>query len=208
ARELRRVMPETVRHPHALERLEHALLALLLVESGPVRQRQLDVLEHREVADQIERLGDEADLAVANLRALRMVELLDRRAVQPVAAAARRIEQPEDRQKRGLAASRRAFDRHVVAFLDVEVHARERVRLDLVRIEDLRKILELDEGTARVHQHLRGPRLLCCSHHSAALLETCLGIQRTAPEVNRYESARTRRRRSYPTAPRGRPERG
>src|SRR5690606_34321607 len=127
-------MPEAVRHPHALERLEHALLALLLVQSGSVRQRQLDVLEHREIADQIERLEDEADLAVANFRALRVVELLDRRAVQPVAAPARRIEQPEDRQERRLPASRRTLDRYVVAFLDVEVHARERVRLDLVRI--------------------------------------------------------------------------
>ena len=80
--------------PHALERVERALLALGRAHAGAVRERQLDVLEHREVADQVERLEDEADLLVADVRALRRVEVLDRRAVQQIAAAARRVEQP------------------------------------------------------------------------------------------------------------------
>src|SRR5690606_10407462 len=123
AGKLRRVVPQAMRHAHALERLEHALLAFLLAQAGAIRQRQFDVLEDREVADQVERLEDEADLAVADLRPLRVIELLDRRAVQPIPATARRIEQPQDRQQRRLAAAGRPFDRDVVALVDVEVNA-------------------------------------------------------------------------------------
>ena len=61
--------------PHPLERVDHALLALLRAHAVAVRQRQLDVLEDREVADQVERLEDEADLPVADARALRRVEV-------------------------------------------------------------------------------------------------------------------------------------
>src|SRR5690606_20111500 len=158
ARELRRTMPHATRH--APERLEHALLALLLAQARAIRQRQLDVLEHREVADQVERLEYEADLAVPDLRPLRMVELLDGRAVQPVSSAARRIEKPEDRQERRFAASGWALDRHIVAFVNVEVHAGERMRLDLVRIENLRQVLELDQRLRRLRRRLSYPGLL------------------------------------------------
>src|SRR5690606_5751194 len=43
ARKLRRVVAQPVRHTHALEGLEHALLAFLLADAGAIRQRQLDV---------------------------------------------------------------------------------------------------------------------------------------------------------------------
>jgi hypothetical protein len=47
-----------------------------------VDQRQLDVLEHRQVADQVEALEDEADLAVAHARALGGGEVGHRLAVE------------------------------------------------------------------------------------------------------------------------------
>ena len=56
--------------PDALERGFDPLRAL----GGPhaaVGERQLDVLEHGQVANQVEALEDESDLAVADARALR-----------------------------------------------------------------------------------------------------------------------------------------
>ena len=69
AGELRRVVVEPVLHAHLLEGL---------ADHGPARrrrrvavdQRQLDVLEDREVADQVEALEDEPDGLVAQPGAL------------------------------------------------------------------------------------------------------------------------------------------
>ena len=80
-----------------------------------VGERQLDVLEHRQVADQVEALEDEPDLPVADARALGERQALHRRAVEPVVAHGRRVEQPEDREQRRLAAARGTGDRHVLA---------------------------------------------------------------------------------------------
>ncbi len=52
---------------------------------------------------------------------------------------------PEDREQRRLAAARGPGDRDVLALLDLEVDAGERVRLDLVGVEDLGQALELDQ---------------------------------------------------------------
>ena len=81
ARELRREVLHAVRHADLLERLLDALLALVRGHAA-VGQRQLDVLVDREVADQVEALEDEADLAVADARALGERQRLGRLAVQ------------------------------------------------------------------------------------------------------------------------------
>ena len=67
-------------HAHPLERLLDALLPLGRRHTA-IGQRQLDVLVHREIADQIERLEDEADLAIANVGAIAPREVGDRFAV-------------------------------------------------------------------------------------------------------------------------------
>ena len=69
ARELRRIVLHAVRHADALQRLLHAPLALRRRHAA-IRQRQFHVLVHREIADQVERLEDKADLAVADARPL------------------------------------------------------------------------------------------------------------------------------------------
>ena len=71
-------MPHAVRHADALQRFHHALLAFGRGHLLPIGQRQLDVLVHREIADQVETLEDEADLLVANARALGEIEILHR----------------------------------------------------------------------------------------------------------------------------------
>ena len=70
ARELAGQVLGAVRHADALERRLDALLALGRLHAA-IGERQLDVLVDGEVADQVEALEDEPDLAVADARALR-----------------------------------------------------------------------------------------------------------------------------------------
>ncbi len=102
-----------------------------------IRERELDVLEDREVADGLECLEDEADLPVADASALHRCQRRDLVPVEQVVAVARRVEQSEDREQRRLAAARRAADRHVLTLVDVEVDVLQYVRLHLVGQEDL-----------------------------------------------------------------------
>jgi putative ABC transport system ATP-binding protein len=53
----------------ALERVGHPLLALRRRHAS-IGERQLDILVHRQIADQVERLEDEADLPISNACAL------------------------------------------------------------------------------------------------------------------------------------------
>ncbi len=140
ARELRREVLHPMRHPDPLERRLHPPPALLGRQAA-VGERQLDVLVHREVADQIEGLEDESDLPVADPRALGRGEPRYRLAVERVAALGRRVEQPENREQRRLAAARRPGDGEVLAAPDLEVNVRQRVGLDLVGVEHLARAI-------------------------------------------------------------------
>jgi hypothetical protein len=133
-----------MRHADALKRFLHPL-APLLGGHAAIGERQLDVLVHGEIADQVERLEDEADLLVADAGAIGEGEVGDLLLVQPIAAFRRGIEQPEDRQQRRLATAGRAGDRHVLAVADLEVDAGEGVGFDLVGQEDLGHPFELDQ---------------------------------------------------------------
>ena len=70
------------------DQLQHALDARLALGGlhAAIAQRHVDVVEHIEIRDQIEALEDEADLPVADARALVVVEPADVGAVQDVAA--------------------------------------------------------------------------------------------------------------------------
>ena len=134
-----------MRHPDLLQRFTHATFAFRRTESA-IRERQLDIFVHRKIADQIERLEDETDLAVSNPRALGGGETRNRLTRERVLTVAWRIEKAEQRQERRLAASRRTGDRDVFAGLNLEVHVLERVRLDFVRVEDFPDALKVDQG--------------------------------------------------------------
>src|SRR5688572_31157888 len=56
-------------------------------------------------------LEDEPDLAIAHARALRQRQIRHRLAIECVLAFGRRIEEPQNRQQRGLAAAGRSGDR-------------------------------------------------------------------------------------------------
>ena len=113
-----------------------------------VGERQLDILVDGEVADQVEGLEDEADLAVPNAGALGGRELGHRLVVEPVLATGRRVEQAQEREQRGLAAAGRAGDGDVLAAAHLEVHLGEGVGLDFIGVEDLLDAFEADQRRA------------------------------------------------------------
>src|SRR5271165_3222271 len=124
-------MLDAMRHADALQRFLHALLALRAAHAA-IGQGQLDVLIHGEVADEVERLEDEADLAVANAGALREFEALHFLAVQNVSAVGRRIEETENSKQRRFAAARRSGNGDVFSPLNINVDASKRVRFHFV----------------------------------------------------------------------------
>jgi hypothetical protein len=84
-----------VRHLHPFEcggdpvsALRHGHLA--------VEERELDVLTDGQIADEVERLEDEADLAVADACSLTGVELRDGASAEQVLAGRGDVEEPED----------------------------------------------------------------------------------------------------------------
>ncbi len=134
-----------VAHADLLEGLGHALLALAGGHAA-VGEGQLDVLIDREVADEVEGLENEADLAVADAGALGERQALDGAAVEDVGAVGRGVEEAEDGKEGGLAATGRAGDGDILALADVHVDAGQGVRLDLVGEEDLGHAVEFDQG--------------------------------------------------------------
>src|SRR6185312_3910429 len=102
ARQLRRIMLEPRRQPDALQRILDPLLALGTRKSA-IAQRHVDVVEQIEVRNQVEALEHEADLLVAQPRAVLVAELRDVDAVELVLAARGFFEQASDVEERRLA---------------------------------------------------------------------------------------------------------
>ncbi len=91
-RELRREVAEPMCHADAFERLHHGLAACVAREALAIGQRQLDVLIDIEIADEIERLEDEADFTVSNRGSLIGADGRDRPAAQVVLPCRRCVE--------------------------------------------------------------------------------------------------------------------
>src|SRR5262245_11389950 len=143
-----------VAHPHPFERFRHARAALRRPHA-PVGERQLDVLVDRQVANEVEALKNEADLAVADARALRRLQIRDRLIVQRIVAFGRCVEQTEDGQQGRLAAAGGPRYGNVLAGADLDVDVIERVRLDFVRVKDLLDALEPDQRVVPVGHRVR-----------------------------------------------------
>src|SRR4029079_7832078 len=71
--------------------------------------------------------------------------------VQPVVAAGGRIQQAEDRQQRGLAATGRTRDGDELTFLHLKMDTCQSMGFHLIGVEDLLHAVELDYG---VHKYL------------------------------------------------------
>src|SRR5260370_5925774 len=88
AREFRRVVTQPVSHPDAPERVLYLLLPLHSARAA-IRQRQLHVPIHRQSPDQVERLENKSNLAVAESLALADREVRHRLYIVRILAARR-----------------------------------------------------------------------------------------------------------------------
>ncbi len=113
-----------------------------------VDERQLDVVQRRRARQQVEGLEHEADLAVADRGELVVVHLRDDLAAQHVAALARRVEAADQVHQRRLARSGGAHHRDVLARLDLEAHAAQRVDLLGAHLVGAPEVLGVDDGPA------------------------------------------------------------
>ncbi len=137
-------MLHAVGEPDPGQRLLGPAPALLARQPG-VDQRQLDVVQRVGAGQQVEGLEHEADLAVADRGQLVVRELLDRGAVQAVGARGRLVEAADHVHQGGLAAARGTHDGHVLAAVDREIDAVERVHLLGAHVVDLGDLRELDQ---------------------------------------------------------------
>jgi len=109
---------------HRLEGGQRALSALL-ARNAAVDHRQLYVLHHVELGQQIEELEHEPDLAVANRRKLPRRRSFDHHIVQPDGSVSGGIQAAQDVHQRGLPASGRADNGNEFALFDVQGHVVE-----------------------------------------------------------------------------------
>ena len=125
ARKLRRPVAEPVTEPDPLGKLERPL-APDPPRHPAVDHRNLDVLLHRKVREQIEALKDEADLPVPDRCLLHIRKLADLDILEEVLSAGRHVEHAENIQQRRLAGAGgpdeadefSAFDRRIDPFQD------------------------------------------------------------------------------------------
>src|SRR5262249_14536655 len=99
--------------------VSHTLTTFLRTHPA-IGERQLDILEHGEVADQVEALEDEADLPIADAGTFGGAQLPDRSPVEVVRALGWRVEETQNREEGRLAAPRRPGDRDVFTTLDLD----------------------------------------------------------------------------------------
>src|SRR5579875_3639131 len=123
-----------------------------------VLQRQRHVGQRPRPRNQVERLEHEADVAVAQVREVVLVEAADVDTIDPVAPAGRHVQAAEDVHQRALAAAGRTHDRHVLAVLDLQGHATQGTHLDAAELIGLVHLLDLNDraavAVARAHPPL------------------------------------------------------
>jgi hypothetical protein len=113
------------------------------------RSAVFDVVERRRARQQVEALEDEPDLLVPDGGELVLRHLRDVLPVEEVLARRRPVEAAGDVHERRLAGTRRPGDRQELAALDVEVHAAQRLHLDLADDVPLDEILDRDDRRHR-----------------------------------------------------------
>src|SRR6266850_8508666 len=93
-----------------------------------VRERDFQVLEHRQIVDQVIALKHEADVRFVQLVALLDVELVDGFSVEKVISRPRTIQHSKNAQQRGLARAGRPHDGHKFARLNIEIDSAQQVK--------------------------------------------------------------------------------
>jgi hypothetical protein len=124
AGELAGPVPEPIGEPHLLQALHGTPLALD-PRHALVEERHLDVLDHVQLADQVEGLEDEADALTPHAAQLVVVHLGDVAPVEAVGPRAEAVQAAEDVHEGALARSGGPHDRHVLTRQEVQVDATE-----------------------------------------------------------------------------------
>ena len=119
----------------------------VLVHLGAAElEREEDVLLRREHREQVEELEDEADVAPAELRQLRIAELGDVRPVDGDLALGGLVQAGEDVHERGLAGLGGAHDARELLALDVEVDAAQGADRGVPFPVDADEVARRDDG--------------------------------------------------------------
>ena len=119
ARELLREVLGAVGDGHSLHHGRDPLLALRGADVQ-VAQRQLYVFIDVQLVDEVEALEHEADVALAELGALLLLQAADLLSEQLIGALGGIIQEAEDVEQRGFAAARRPHDGDELAIVDGE----------------------------------------------------------------------------------------
>ena len=106
-------MLDAIAKLNALQRFDCPLSSFVAGDPG-INERQLDVVESGGARQQVERLKDEPDLAIAYARQLVLVLVGDKRATEPVFAGGGRVEAADQIHQRRFPRSRRTHDRDVL----------------------------------------------------------------------------------------------
>src|SRR5206468_11424950 len=116
---LARAKPEPRPHAEVAEDGDGARAALP-TRDAPVDERQLDVLDDRELRDEARRTDEEADAAAAQAVARLLAQAVDAAPLEPVAAGLGAHQTAEDVEQQRLAGAGRPEHRDVLAAGDRE----------------------------------------------------------------------------------------
>ena len=138
SRQFVRLMLGAVGKSHEVEQFHGALLRLALRHAGNESWNH-DVFYCRELRQELVELEDEADVLVAEVGKLLLVQLSYINAVDGDVSAVGRVESADNLQESGLAGATRSDDAHHLTFVNMQVDALEHLQ----RAEALGDILNV-----------------------------------------------------------------
>src|SRR6266436_5765623 len=116
-----------------------------LVRNVFVGERYFEVLEDREIVDQVVALKDEADIGFVQLVALFDVEFVDRLIKEIVFAAPRAVQHANDAEQRGFPRAGRAHEGYELTGLNIDTNTAQDEKLAAAGLEDLLEISHLNQ---------------------------------------------------------------
>ena len=119
--ELLRIVARPVDDAHAVQHLVDLRLALRLAEAE-IAQRQLHVLENVHVVNEVEALKHEADDAAPQRQTVALAQAAHVATVEEIAARVGGVEEAEDVEQGGLAATGRAHYGYELALPDLHIY--------------------------------------------------------------------------------------
>src|SRR5690349_4318268 len=154
--------------------MAHRPLPPLARSHGGIGQRQLDILQRGMGREQVEALEDETQLAVPNPRPLRLRQPSDLLTTQQVLSTAGGIEAAEDVHEGGLAGTRRPHHGDIVASINPQADASQRVDHLSGHMVLLSKVDRLQNGAhvPAPPAGARRPTTTCCPSVSGPLVSS------------------------------------